>query len=70
MNRRPVVALALSLTALGCSAPNAKYIVDPTQTFAMYEIGHHGTTTNRGRFSTIDAWCRSSARPRPGRSRS
>lgn len=34
-------------------APN--YAVDPTHTFVNYEIGHYGTTTNRGRFSTKDA---------------
>ena len=51
---KPLVALALSVAAIGCSAQNAKYIVDPTHTFVMYEIGHYGTTTNRGRFSTTD----------------
>jgi polyisoprenoid-binding protein YceI len=33
---------------------NANYVVDPTHTFVMYEMGHYGTTTNRGRFSTKD----------------
>lgn len=32
----------------------ATYVVDPTHTFVNYEIGHYGTTTNRGRFSTAD----------------
>jgi len=32
----------------------ATYVVDPTHTFVIYEIGHYGTTTNRGRFSTKD----------------
>ena len=32
----------------------ATYVVDPTHTFVIYEIGHYGTTTNRGRFSTRD----------------
>lgn len=32
----------------------ATYVVDPTHTFVMYEVGHYGTTTNRGRFSTKD----------------
>lgn len=31
-----------------------RYVVDPTHTFVMYEMGHYGTTTNRGRFSTKD----------------
>lgn len=30
------------------------YVIDPTHTFVMYEIGHYGATTNRGRFSTKD----------------
>lgn len=33
---------------------NARYVIDPTHTFVMYEMGHYGTTTNRGRFSTKD----------------
>jgi polyisoprenoid-binding protein YceI len=38
------------------SAPikGGRYVVDPTHTFVNYEIGHYGTTTNRGRFSTKD----------------
>ena len=32
----------------------ASYVVDPTHTFVNYEMGHYGTTTNRGRFSTSD----------------
>ena len=32
----------------------ARYVVDPTHTFVMYEMGHYGTSTNRGRFSTKD----------------
>jgi polyisoprenoid-binding protein YceI len=42
--------------ALPASGPfkGATYVVDPTHTFVMYEVGHYGTTTNRGRFSTKD----------------
>lgn len=36
----------------GGPAKGAHYVVDPTHTFVMYEIGHYGATTNRGRFST------------------
>jgi len=32
----------------------ASYVIDPTHTFVNYEMGHYGTTTNRGRFSTTD----------------
>ena len=38
----------------GGPAKNANYVIDPTHTFVMYEMGHYGTTTNRGRFSTKD----------------
>ncbi len=59
-----VVAVALSSGALAQRPPplpappasgpiaGARYVVDPTHTFVMYEIGHYGTSTNRGRFST------------------
>jgi len=38
----------------GGPVKGASYVVDPTHTFVMYEMGHYGTTTNRGRFSTKD----------------
>ena len=40
--------------AAGASAQTPNYAIDPTHTFVNYEIGHFGTTTNRGRFSTKD----------------
>lgn len=40
--------------AAGGPVRNASYVIDPTHTFVMYEMGHYGTTTNRGRFSTKD----------------
>jgi polyisoprenoid-binding protein YceI len=49
-------SLVLSLTAAaallaGATQANAAaYAIDPTHTFASFEIGHMGTTTNRGRF--------------------
>ena len=45
----PVAAMAAS-----GPVPNASYVIDPTHTFVNYEMGHYGTTTNRGRFSTKD----------------
>jgi polyisoprenoid-binding protein YceI len=36
----------------GAPIKGSRYEIDPTHTFVMYEIGHYGTTTNRGRFST------------------
>ena len=40
--------------AFGAVAQEPTYAIDPTHTFVNYEIGHYGTTTNRGRFSTKD----------------
>jgi polyisoprenoid-binding protein YceI len=47
---------APELPALPAGGPvkGADYVIDPTHTFVMYEMGHYGTTTNRGRFSTKD----------------
>lgn len=44
------------LPATPASGPvkGARYAIDPTHTFVLYEIGHYGTSTNRGRFSTKD----------------
>ena len=56
MNPLLVASVLTALTALGASsaAQSARYVVDPTHTFVMYEMGHYGTSTNRGRFSTKD----------------
>lgn len=43
---------ACALSPVWAQTPN--YAIDPTHTFVNYEIGHFGTTTNRGRFSTKD----------------
>jgi polyisoprenoid-binding protein YceI len=47
-------APAFAVKPAGGPAKNGNYVVDPTHTFVMYEMGHYGTTTNRGRFSTKD----------------
>lgn len=44
------VAAAAVLLASTVSAQAASYAIDPTHTYATFEIGHFGTTTNRGRF--------------------
>jgi polyisoprenoid-binding protein YceI len=44
------VIAALGFTA-AAHAESATYAIDPTHTFAMFEIGHMGTSTNRGRFN-------------------
>ncbi|WP_284616035.1 YceI family protein [Aquabacterium humicola] len=50
MIRTLVAAAALATTALGAHASGATYALDPTHTFVTFEIGHFGTSTNRGRF--------------------
>nr|WP_249937333.1 YceI family protein [Roseateles sp. DAIF2] len=44
-----IAAAALGLSAFA-QAQTANYAIDPTHTFVTYEIGHFGTSTNRGRF--------------------
>lgn len=47
-------APAVAAAPAGGPVRGASYVVDPTHTFVNYEMGHYGTTTNRGRFSTKD----------------
>jgi polyisoprenoid-binding protein YceI len=44
------LSAAAALLAGATQANAATYAVDPTHTFATFEIGHFGTSTNRGRF--------------------
>ncbi len=50
--RKNAIALlaAAALTAGAAQAQSATYAIDPTHTFVTFEIGHFGTSTNRGRF--------------------
>ena len=50
MIRTTLAAAALATAALGAHAQSATYAVDPTHTFATFEISHFGASTNRGRF--------------------
>jgi polyisoprenoid-binding protein YceI len=47
---RHLLAAATLGLALAAPASGATYAIDPTHTFVTYEIGHYGTSTNRGRF--------------------
>ena len=60
---------APTLPATPASGPvnGARYAIDPTHTFVLYEIGHYGTSTNRGRFSTKDGVVQIDASGRSGR---
>jgi polyisoprenoid-binding protein YceI len=44
--------LAATTLGLALAAPaySATYVIDATHTFVTYEVGHFGTSTNRGRF--------------------
>ena len=44
------LAVGLWLALPATSAISASYDIDPAHTFATFEIGHFGTSTNRGRF--------------------
>ena len=51
--RALAAAAAATLAALSmgtAQAQSATYVLDPTHTFVTFEIGHFGTSTNRGRF--------------------
>lgn len=42
----------------GPPQPGGRYILDPSHTFVLYEVGHYGTSTNRGRFATKEGQIR------------
>ena len=48
--KKTLIAAALMGAASLAQAQPATYAIDPTHTFVTYEIGHFGTSTNRGRF--------------------
>lgn len=50
--RKSILTLAsvTMLLAGAAHAETATYAMDPTHTFATFEIGHFGASTNRGRF--------------------
>ena len=50
MIRTTLTATALAAAALTAQAQTTTYLIEPTHTFATFEISHFGTSTNRGRF--------------------
>lgn len=48
--KKALLAAALLAAATLSQANTASYAIEPTHTFVTYEIGHFGTSTNRGRF--------------------
>ena len=61
------LAVAATLSAGLAQAESATYSVDPTHTFATFEIGHFGASTNRGRFDKKPAASRWTKPPKPAR---
>lgn len=43
-------AASITLATTAVHAQSATYVVEPTHTFAMFEIDHFGAAVNRGRF--------------------
>jgi polyisoprenoid-binding protein YceI len=48
--KKTLLAVAVAAAAFGAQAQSATYMIDPTHTHAYFEVGHFGTSTNRGRF--------------------
>jgi polyisoprenoid-binding protein YceI len=50
--RKSLLGLAIATTLLSAvaHAESSTYALDPTHTFVSFEIGHFGTSTNKGRF--------------------
>jgi polyisoprenoid-binding protein YceI len=50
MHKIALIASTVALLAGAASAGAATYAIEPSHTYATFEIGHFGTSTNRGRF--------------------
>jgi len=44
------ISAAVALLCGAVSSQAATYAIDPAHTYVTFEIGHFGTSTNRGRF--------------------
>ena len=51
MKKLSLIVAAFGLIASAAHAESATYALDPTHSFASWEISHFGTSTNRGRFN-------------------
>ena len=51
-------AAPVAARAGGAPQPGGRYAIDPTHTFVLYEVGHYGTSTNRGRLATSEGQIR------------
>jgi len=50
MKKQLLALAALSALTVSAQATPASYTIDPSHTYVTFEIGHFGTSTNRGRF--------------------
>ena len=51
MIKSALIALVAAIGVTAAHAESATYAIDPSHSFASFEIGHFGTSTNRGRFN-------------------
>ena len=51
MKKLSLIVAALGFFAVAAHAESATYAIDPSHTFASFEIAHFATSTNRGRFN-------------------
>jgi polyisoprenoid-binding protein YceI len=51
MFKTTLIALVAAVGFTAAHAESATYAIEPTHSFATFEIGHFGTSTNRGRFN-------------------
>ena len=51
MKKLSLLVAALGFIASAAHAESATYALDPSHSFATWEIAHFGTSTNRGRFN-------------------
>ena len=51
MKKLSLIVAALGFFAAAAHAESATYAIDPSHTFATWEIAHFATSTNRGRFN-------------------
>ena len=51
MKKLSLIVAALGFFAAAAHAESATYAIDPSHTYATFEISHFGTSTNRGRFN-------------------
>jgi polyisoprenoid-binding protein YceI len=51
MIKSSLIALVAAIGFTAAHAESATYAIEPSHSFATFEIGHFGTSTNRGRFN-------------------